>query len=297
MYTRDAGKYGLTLQVRQGKYADAEGRVSLVPSYHYPLLILSVCSATKAEVASLKHDIKGIRANHSVLASRERKRTFENSRRNGGFTSPPTPSGSGSSPTRDHGRRDSDSEEDLPTGTSRSSSSRIKGFSSSLWEAVKPHVNALKRGLREHVLKMIGIRDYRALAKKCPPLTEEECEAYAQGDVDAPTVDRKKLRIDFENPWKKFSYNREVSSAIIEDFIRAVKSQVYLYVLVPENILLPHVLEPLLDSHMKTLRQQYRLSKQGVVDKKEAVNKKRENGSRMSRRTSVSTVLPTLLRI
>lgn len=161
-------------------------------------------------------------------------------------------------------------------------------------DLLKAHGNILRSVLRKHIKEtMIGIKDFAMLPQKCPPLTDEEIEAYRLNQPDAPVVDPRDLRIDFEHPWKQFSYNQEVAHVIVDDFLTTMKAPGGPSLAVPKALLSKAVIHYILDSHMKTLRGTYAEYRKGPLQVVNALRRKKQNKNGVrGRRQSVSVVRP-----
>ncbi len=79
----------------------------------------------------------------------------------------------------------------------------------------------MKAVVRDHLAIMIGYKEFRDLLRLCPPLDDDETQAYAEGTGGAPTVITagRRLRVDFVHKWNSFPFNVDDTGKMLVDEI------------------------------------------------------------------------------
>lgn len=245
-------------------------------------------NAVQKAVESIHTGLAAFTAGEAVAESMRRKRAAERTRR-GAIKAALASASSSASSAKGKGRalpgdlveegEDEGENEDEGADTT-SNAMRVQALA----DEEGMHKNSIQSAVRSHVKSMIAVKDYSKLALACPPLTDEEIEAFACDAPDAPVINPKKLRVDFEHPWVHFPWNVEVRGVIVEDFIEAAKKGEIPKLCVPHHHLTPHSIGTVLDSHMKSLRGKYRDSLKSNTDRLE-LQKKKKNAIQGRKRT------------
>lgn len=143
--------------------------------------------------------------------------------------------------------------------------------------------------MRDHLQKMLGVKSYKNLHEKFPPLTEDENEAIeknARGAIKCTATD---FRIDFEQSWKKSHLNADAALVFNIDFIQAVRNGLYSKYEIPSYLLTDKQVDTALEIHMEYCKRQYRFYRDhdedtqkmltGAERKQKAVNTRKKTVS------------------
>ncbi|KAJ2990430.1 hypothetical protein NUW54_g8471 [Trametes sanguinea] len=201
-----------------------------------------------------------------------------------------------------------------PPGTARQVAKRVAQLTGNPHvqtqeEIDRGHMIRLQDRVHAHLDTLLGIVDWNAVARKIQPLTEAEVDSYItqDGTVECTAAN---FRVDFERPWKRFSFNKQARSVFIENFIATVQGGgMAQQDPTPEHLLNAHTVGSILDTYMDVCRRKYRKSLSALrvqqeleeanneAEKKEALVKQaelkkqedaeRRQAAKISRRTTL----------
>ncbi|KAL7281629.1 hypothetical protein ACG7TL_004946 [Trametes sanguinea] len=107
----------------------------------------------------------------------------------------------------------------------------------------------------------LKIKDWNTVAKKFKPLTKDKIDAYLADD-DEIRCTPANVRVDFEHPWKRFSFNKEARAVFIENFISTIRGGgMAQNDPTPESMLNEKTVGGILDTYMDVCRRKYRKSR------------------------------------
>ncbi len=147
--------------------------------------------------------------------------------------------------------------------------------------------------VRLHFRKMLGVRSFREMAEKCPPLTKEQIAAYHQSPTDRDFFTPQTFRPDFSQSWSKFPYNMEARDYFVRHLLHALAGGAYHKekLTFPDRYKTVYHLGAALDAHMEHCRARVRKVNDPPSSGEEEDEEKAARAR--SRRTTVSS-LPLL---
>ncbi|KAL7284239.1 hypothetical protein ACG7TL_001521 [Trametes sanguinea] len=139
--------------------------------------------------------------------------------------------------------------------------------------------------------------DLSAIAKRFPPLTEDEITSYTSGD-GTTVCDPEHFRIDFEKSWKKFSFNKEAREVLIRTFLAQAEGGSFANDPVPAEYLNREQVGLVVDTYIATLRRAYRDAVKSASPESgsEASDDEASNDKAKAKRASQTSRMSTLYR-